>query len=202
MIKRAFLLTVAGWWLASNSPLLAATPAPPPHYRLAVWPQNLPTPDFALLDATGVRRSIRDYRGRILLIFFGFVQCPDACPIELLKLSQVMKQIGPLSDQVQLVFITLDPKNDTAAALKQYLGNFDSRFMGLTGTVAEVDDAAKRFSVNYAPIARGAGYTIDHSTATFVLDAAGTLRLVGGKESKVGDFVHDLRLLAAAPAAP
>lgn len=192
-------------WLLILSSLLAqgtlgATPVGP--YRLAVWPKNLPTPDFSLRDGSGAHRSVQNYRGQILLVFFGFVQCPDACPIELLKLSQVMKQLGAASDRIRVVFITLDPKHDTAADLKNYLANFDSRFVGLTGTVAQVDETAKRFAVNYAPVARGAGYTIDHSTATFVLDAAGKLRLVGGKESTVQDFVHDLKLLSSQMAAP
>jgi cytochrome oxidase Cu insertion factor (SCO1/SenC/PrrC family) len=130
---RAGLLCLVTWMFAASTPV-AATPPP---YRLAVWPSNLPTPDFALRDDTGAHRSVRDYRGKILLVFFGFVQCPDACPIELLKLSQAMKQLGPLSDRVRLVFITLDPKHDTAAELKKYLANFDPRFAGLTGTVAE-----------------------------------------------------------------
>ncbi len=181
------------WLFSAGSPATAGMP----HYRLAVWPNNLPTPDFALRDETGARRSIHDYRGHILLVFFGFVQCPDACPIELLKLAQVMKQLGPLGDRVRLVFITLDPKRDTPADLKRYLANFDPRFIGLTGSVADVDAAAKRFAVNYAPIAKDAGYTIDHSTATFVLDAGGALRLVGGKESTSDDFVHDLKLLTS-----
>jgi protein SCO1 len=198
IVPRACLLSLLTWLFAASTP--AAAPAA--HYRLAVWPNNLPTPDFALRDGTGAHRSVRDYRGQILLVFFGFVQCPDACPIELLKLSQVMQQLGPLSDRVRLVFITLDPKHDTPAGLKQYLANFDSRFIGLTGTVAQVDDAAKQFAVNYAPIARGAGYTIDHSTATFVLDPRGTLRLVGGKESTIEDFVHDLKSLSSESAAP
>lgn len=168
-----------------------------PQFRLAVWPKHVRTPDFALVDQTGVHRSLGDYRGGVVLVFFGFVQCPDACPIELLKLSHVMQQLGPARDQVRLLFITLDPEHDTPEELKKYLANFDPRFIGLTGTVAQVDQAAKQFAVNYAPIARGAGYTIDHSTATFVLDARGKLRLVGGKESTIEDFVHDLKLLTS-----
>lgn len=190
---RAACACLVVWLFSAGSPAAAVAP----HYRLAVWPNNLPTPDFALRDETGAHRSIQNYRGQILLVFFGFVQCPDACPIELLKLSQVMKQLGPLGDRVRLLFITLDPKHDTPAQLKTYLANFDPRFIGLTGSVAEVDAAAKRFAVNYAPIAKGAGYTIDHSTATFVLDSGGALRLVGGKESTTEDFVHDLRILAS-----
>ena len=115
------------WLFSAGSPAAAVMP----HYRLAVWPSNLPTPDFALRDETGAHRSVHDYRGHILLVFFGFVQCPDACPIELLKLAQVMKQLGPLGDRVRLVFITLDPKHDTPAELKTYLANFDPRFVGL-----------------------------------------------------------------------
>ena len=193
----------------SNAPLIAlwmtvcaagawAGPSlqPPVEYRLAVWPQRVNSPEFRLVDFDGRPRTLADYRGRVVVIFFGFVRCPDACPAELFKLAQVMKQLGQLSDRVQVLFITLDPARDTPTLLKDYVTAFDPRFIGLTGNTAQINQAASSFSVQYARVAVGTDYTIDHSTQTFVLDASGHLRLIGAIDTSVGDFAHDLTALA------
>lgn len=182
-----------------NAPPATAVPATPSDFRLAVWPQRTAAPVLRLLDLDGRLRGLADYRGRVLVIFFGFVRCPDACPAELFKLALAMKRLGPLGERVQVLFVTLDPERDTPQALRSYLTAFDPRFMGLTGDAADIDRAAMSFYVEYARVGRGADYTIDHSTSTFVLDARGRLRLVGTLETSVEDWVHDLRLLAAEP---
>jgi len=179
---------------------LAASAAQP--NRLAAWPQGARPPAFNLVDADGVSRTLSDYRGQIVVIFFGFLHCPDACPAELLKLALVMKQLGPVAAHVQVLFITLDPQRDTPALLKRYVAAFDSRFIGLTGTTAQVDQAASSFNVQYARVPSESDYTIDHSTATFVLDGSGRLRLIGAITSPVADFVHDITALATGPRDP
>lgn len=148
------------------------------------------------MDFEGRPRVLADYRGRIVVVFFGFVRCPDACPAELFKLALVMKKLGPSAKRVQVLFITLDPERDTPSVLKDYVGAFDPRFVGLTGTPAQIDRAAASFFVQYARVAVGSDYTIDHSTATFVLDGSGRLRLVGALNSSVDDFTHDVIALA------
>jgi protein SCO1 len=175
----------------------AAVPSTPADFRLAPWPQHAAAPRLRLLDFDGRPRQLADYRGRVLVIFFGFVRCPDACPAELFKLALAMKRLGPLSEHVQVLFVTLDPERDTPQVLKGYLTAFDPRFVGLTGTTADIDRAATSFYVEYARVGRGADYSIDHSTSTFVLDARGRLRLVGTLETSVEDWVHDLGLVAA-----
>jgi protein SCO1 len=165
--------------------------------RLAVWPQGAGSPTFDLVDTEGIPRTLRDYRGHIVLVFFGFLQCPDACPAGLFKLALVMKQLGQVAAQVQVLFVTLDPERDTPPSLKGYVSAFDPRFIGLTGTPAQVDQAATGFNVQYARVPSGADYTIDHSTGIFVFDGAGQLRLVGATSSPVADFVHDITALAA-----
>lgn len=176
----------------------AAPPVPPSQpNRLAVWPQAAGSPAFELVDADGVPRTLSDYRGHVVVVFFGFLRCPDVCPTDLLKLALVMKQLGRVAAHVQVLFITLDPERDTPALLKSYVSAFDPRFVGLTGTTAQVDQAASSFNVHYARVALGDDYTIDHSTATFVLDVAGRLRLIGAADSPVADFVHDITALAA-----
>jgi protein SCO1/2 len=166
-------------------------------YRLAAWPPRAASPDFNLVDFDGRPRTLADYRGRVLVIFFGFVHCPDACPAELFKLGLVMNQLGPAARHIQVLFVTLDPQRDTRALLKSYVTAFDPRFIGLSGTVTQIDRAASSFHVEYARVGVGADYTIDHSTSTFVLDATGRLRLVGATNTSIGDFTHDLAALAA-----
>jgi protein SCO1 len=176
----------------------AAPPVPPLQpSRLAVWPQGGGSPAFKLVDTEGVPRTLSDYRGQVVVIYFGFLHCPDACPAELFKLALVMKQLGQVAAQVQVLFITLDPERDKPASLKSYVSAFDPRFIGLTGTTAQVDQAASGFNVQYARVPLGDDYTIDHSNAIFVLDAAGRLRLIGAANSPVADFVHDVTALAA-----
>ena len=176
----------------------AALPEPPSQAtRLAVWPQGVPSPRFRLVDTEGVPRTLSDYRGRIVVILFGFLHCPEVCPAELLKVAQVMRQLGPLAARVQVLFITLDPERDTPALLKSYVSGFDRRFAALTGTTAQVDEAASSFSVQYAHVPLDNSHTIDHSTATYLLDGEGHLRLIGAADSPVADFVHDIGVLAS-----
>ena len=182
--------------LASVSWAAPPVPALQPN-RLAVWPQGASSPAFKLVDTEGVPRTLSDYRGHVVVIFFGFLHCPDVCPAELFKLALVMKQLRQVAEHVQVLFITLDPERDTPASLKSYVSAFDPRFTGLTGTTAQVDQAASGFNVQYARVPLGDDYTIDHSNAVFVLDGAGRLRLIGAANSPVADFVHDITALAA-----
>jgi protein SCO1/2 len=182
---------------SSVPPPTAMPPAASLPYRLAAWPRRAQSPDFKLVDAGGRARTLADYRGRVVVLFFGFVHCPDVCPAELFKLSAVMKQLGPLADRVQVLFVTLDPARDTRKLLNGYVKAFDARFVGLTGTVPQVDAAANHFFVEYAKVGTGADYTLDHSTSTFLLDASGRLRLVGAMNTSIDNYVHDLTALAS-----
>jgi len=183
----------------------AAMPAVPPEpgsgaaFRLTPWPSRAATPDFALLDTDGRARTLADYRGKVVVLFFGFARCPDVCPAELFKLALVMKQLGPAAAQVQVLFVTLDPERDTRAVLQRYVTAFDHRFAGLTGSAAAIDRAAANFYVVYARVPTGTDYTIDHSASTFVIDRSGRLRLVAPPTAAVADYAHDLALLVAEP---
>jgi protein SCO1 len=183
------VIVAAGWSLIHMTPSSAG-------FRLSVSPERLSSPDFRLTDFNGRARSLADYRGRIVVIFFGFIHCADACPAELFKLGQVMKRLGPESDRVQVLLISLDPERDTPDLLKKYVTAFDPRFIGLTGTAQQLASAAKTFYVVYvtAPTSNDY-YAIDHSTSTYVIDAQGRRRLIGSMSTSVDDFVHDLKLL-------
>ena len=175
--------------------ILASAAWAQPH-SLAVWPQGTASPTFNLVDTEGAPRTLHDYHGKVVVIFFGFLHCPDACPAGLFKLAQVMKQLGPAAAHVQVLFITLDPERDTPASLKSYVSAFDPRFIGLTGTSTQVDQAASAFNVQYARVPLANDYTIDHSSAIYVFDDTGHLRLVGAEKSPIADLVHDISALA------
>jgi protein SCO1/2 len=188
MIKKTFLCTL----LAACAFVSAAWGA---EFRMAAWPQNGASPDLQLPDVKGVTRTLPDYRGKAVVVFFGFLHCPDACPTELYKLSLVMKRLGRDADGVQVLFITLDPQRDDPALLNDYVSGFDERFLGLTGSAAQINRAAADFHVDYARVPTANDYTIDHSTSTFVFDKQGKLRLVGTMKTSAADFAHDLQKL-------
>jgi protein SCO1/2 len=165
-------------------------------FRLTEWPSAARKPSFHLIDANHERRSLADYRGRVAIVFFGFTQCPDVCPSELLKLALVVKRLS-LASPVQVLFISLDPERDTPELVKAYVAAFDPRFVGLTGSTADINDAASSFSIQFAKVPQGGDYTINHSTGAYILDKTGRLRLVGTLETSVDDLVHDLTILAS-----
>lgn len=168
----------------------------PSEFRLDALPPGPSSSDFRLVDFDGHPRSLADYRGQVVVIFFGYVHCPDACPAELFKLAQVMKRLGPATARVRVLLITLDPQRDTPQLLKNYVTAFDPRFVGLSGTPAQIDQAAASFYVAYAKAPIDGDYgAIDHSTATYVLDPQGRRRLIGSMSTSIDDFAHDIEIL-------
>ena len=153
--------------------------------------------DFALTDHTGKPRKLADFKGKVVLMFFGYTQCPDVCPTTLSEMAQVMQQLGPQADQVQVLFVTLDPERDTQELLQQYVPGFDQRFVGLRGTPEQVAAAAKEFKVIYnkVPGKTADSYTIEHTAATFVFDKNGKIRLYVRDKQDPAAIVHDLKLL-------
>lgn len=151
---------------------------------------------FVLTDQTGRAITERSFRGRPMVVFFGFTHCPDICPTTLGEFAAYMEALGPDANRLHWVFITVDPERDTPAHLTAYLEAFDPRIVALTGTEAQVADAARAFRVAYArvPLASG-GYTMDHTATTFLLDARG--RFAGTIDFKEPDAVavEKLRLL-------
>lgn len=151
---------------------------------------------FALTDPTGKVRTLADFRGKVVIVFFGFTHCPDVCPTTLVELKQVMQKLGPDADKVQVIFITLDPERDTAKVLAQYVPAFDPRFLGLYGDAATTLKTAKDFKVFYEKRAGSApdNYSIDHSAASFAFDPAGRLRLYV-KHDQIAGLADDVRTL-------
>jgi protein SCO1/2 len=135
--------------------------------------------DFELTDHNGKRRSLVDYRGKVVALFFGFAQCPDICPTTLSDLARVKQQLGADSDKLQVLFVTLDPPRDTQEILASFVPAFDPSFIGLRGTQDEIDKVTKDFKVfaQKVPGKDGGVYTIDHTAAIYVYDPQGRLRL-------------------------
>lgn len=135
--------------------------------------------DFTLSDARGKRRALAEFRGKVVVLYFGFVTCPDVCPTDLLAIGAAVKSLGAAGDGVQPLFVTLDPARDTRGILREYVANFHPRFVALTGTEAEVRAVASAYKVFFEKVALAgeAGYTIDHAAFVYLIDREG--RYVG-----------------------
>lgn len=137
---------------------------------------------FSLIDHNGRRVSDATYRGKQLLVFFGFTHCPDVCPTTMAKAAEILNELGPLAGKLQVLFVSVDSRRDTPEVLKEYLANFDERLVGLTGSAAQVAAAAKTFGVHYEEHLTGfednegaPDYAFDHSNAVYRVDATGAL---------------------------
>jgi protein SCO1/2 len=153
--------------------------------------------DFALESAAGGRRTLADFRGKVVVVFFGFTQCPDVCPTTLSDLAEVKKRLGPDGARLQAVFITVDPERDTPALLSQYVPGFDPSFIGLYGTPEQTAATAREFKVFYqkVPGKTPTSYTIDHTAGSYVFDKEGRVRLFIRHGAPIDDIVADLRQL-------
>jgi protein SCO1 len=152
---------------------------------------------FTLLDHNGKTRTLADFKGKVVLVFFGYTQCPDVCPTTLAEMAAVMKELGPQADKVQVLFITLDPERDTRELLASYVPVFDQRFLGLYGTPEETVKVAKEFKVFYkkVPGSEPGSYSIDHTAASYVFDRDGKLRLFVRHGQGAAPLVHDIKQL-------
>lgn len=157
---------------------------------------------FDLTDFNGKRRTLADFRGKLVLLFFGYTNCPDMCPTTMAKLAQVMQLAGPDAERMQGLFITVDPKRDTAKVLSQYVPAFYPAFLGLRGNEQETAGAAKEFKVYFQAQKPGDSgyYTVDHSGPVFVFDRRGRLRLFVRHEMGAEAILRDLRVLLKEPA--
>ncbi len=152
---------------------------------------------FKLTDHHGEVRQLSDYQGKVVALFFGFTHCPDICPTTMADLAAAMKLMGGNSDEVQVLFVTVDPERDTPEVLAQFVPSFDSRFVGLTGTVEEIDQVAKAFKIFYARQQEPGqtGYSFDHSAGVYVYDKQGKIRIYLKYGQKPVEIAHDLSRL-------
>ncbi len=154
--------------------------------------------DFSLVDPDGKVRTLADFKGKVVVMFFGYTQCPDICPTTLTEMQQAMALLGPQSDKVQVLFVTVDPQRDTAEILKQYVPAFDSRFLGLRpADEASLDKVTKDFKIYYkkVPGLSTDSYTMDHTAGSYVFDPDGRLRLYIKHAQGPETLAHDLKEL-------
>ena len=141
---------------------------------VVMWSREPIGGPFALIDQNGARRTDADFRGKFMLVYFGFTYCPDVCPTDLQQIGLAVDRLGPDGDAVQPIFITVDPERDTSEHLKDYVAMFHSRFIGLTGDAAAIHEAARAYRAYYAKVALPkSDYTVDHSAFIYLIGRKG-----------------------------
>ena len=153
--------------------------------------------DFSLTDHNGQRRSIKDFQGKVVIVFFGFTQCPDVCPTSMQELAQVKQELGADGDRLQGIFISVDPERDTLEMLKAYMANFDPGFLALRPTPEELPALTKNFKIYYKKVdgTTPTSYTMDHSAGSYVYDPQGRLRIYHRYGSGAEALTQDVRTL-------
>jgi protein SCO1/2 len=155
--------------------------------------------ELNLPDADGKARTLADFKGKVVVVFFGYTQCPDVCPTTMLELSAVKKALGADGARVQGIFVTVDPERDTPELLRAYVDNFGSDFVALRGTLAQTQATARQFKVFYAKVpGKTAGsYSMDHTAGSYLFDARGRVRLFTRYGTGPEPLQHDLKMLLA-----
>jgi protein SCO1/2 len=155
--------------------------------------------DFQLIDHNGKPRTIADFKGKVVAIFFGYTRCPDACPTTMGELALVMKELGTDAERLQVLFITVDPERDTPEVLSRYVPAFHPSFLGLYGDAEATARTAKEFRIVYQkqPLKDG-GYSVDHSAGSYLYDTSGRVRLFAQYGQGAQPLLHDIRLLLQA----
>jgi protein SCO1 len=148
-----------------------------------------------LTDHTGKPRRLEDFRGKAVVLFFGFTHCPDVCPTTLADIAQAVKQLGPDAERVQVLMVSVDPERDTQDSLAKYVTAFDPRFLGLRGDLAATKKVAGEFKIYFEKRKQGDSYTVDHSAQSYVIDPQGRLRLLVRHDRIAADLPADLRAL-------
>lgn len=151
--------------------------------------------DFALQDPDGKTRTLADFRGKYVLLFFGFTHCPDVCPTALTRAKEMRKLLGADAAKVQVIFVTVDPERDTPGLMREYTAAFDPTFLGLRADAEGTKRAASEFKVYYEKVPTGSSYTVNHGAMTYVFDAQGRLRLGLKHTQSAEEFAADLRTL-------
>jgi protein SCO1/2 len=152
---------------------------------------------FELTDPFGKERRLTDFAGKVVVVFFGYTQCPDVCPTSMVELAQVKRNLGPDGEKLQAIFITVDPERDSPEVLKAYMQNFDATFLALYTTPEKLTALTKDFKVYFKKVdgKTASSYTIDHSAGSYVYDTQGRLRLFARHASGVDALTADIALL-------
>lgn len=150
-----------------------------------------------LTDHNGKVRTLADFKGKVVAMFFGYTHCPDVCPTTMMDLKQTMKLLGDKAEEVQVLFVTVDPERDTKEVLAQFVPTFDKRFLGLTGSVNEIKATKAMFKIFASKVHNDghSGYTIDHSAGMYIYDKANKIRLYVPYGQKPAEIASDIQQL-------
>jgi protein SCO1/2 len=197
-VTNAVIRKLAMLMLLGATVVYAETVKAPGELKAGVLTPVMAAPEIRLQGTDGKPLNLQRFRGKVVLLAFGFSNCGEVCPITLATLAGARKKLGAPATDVQVVYVTVDPERDDAATMKKYLANFDPTFIGGVGTRAEIDAAQKSFGISSTKIPGSNGsYQIGHSSSIYMIDRAGGLRAVMPYGHPSDDFVHDLKLLLA-----
>jgi protein SCO1 len=172
-----------------------AEPASSPPLKAGVFSPARLAPDFSLQGSNGAAAKLSDYRGKVVLLGFGFSSCPEVCPTTLATLAQAHRKLGAAGRDLQVIYVTVDPERDSTQRLKQYLDTFDPTFLGATGSPAALAAVRQQYGVQAQRKPLGNTYVMAHSSSTYLIDRAGRLRALMPYGHSPADYVHDLSLL-------
>ncbi|SDZ60112.1 protein SCO1/2 [Variovorax sp. YR266] len=189
---RRFLLLSAGS-LAALTTLAACDKVLPASFNGVDITGARYAQDFRLTDTDGHERTLADFKGKAVMMFFGFTQCPDVCPTALVRAAEIKRLLGADGERLQVIFVTVDPERDLPVVLKAYTQAFDPSFIGLYGDMQRTGETAKDFKVFYKKVPTGSSYTMDHSAFSYVFDPKGKIRLVLRHEQSAEECAQDLR---------
>ncbi|HWU77145.1 MAG TPA: SCO family protein [Rhodanobacter sp.] len=188
----ALLLLLVASLLLSSCHRTAPLP-----FKLTNITGHMPALEFTLTNDEGKTVSAADYRGKVVLLYFGYTHCPDVCPLTMAHLHVVMQRLGKLADGARILFVSVDPTRDTPAVLHAYVNAFDSHATGLTGKPGTIEALVKRYRSAFTrePASKDGSYEVSHSSAIYVFDRDGKPRVLYTPADAQDDLVHDLRLL-------
>jgi protein SCO1 len=152
-------------------------------------------PDFSVRGSDGTALTLNRYRGKVVVLGFGYTSCPNVCPVTLAVLAQAHRKLGPLGSQVQVIYLTVDPERDNAERLKQYLAAFDPTFVGGTGSAAQMAAVRSSYGVTAEKHGSGSDYAVAHSSFVYLITRDGKLRALMPFGHKADDYVHDISML-------
>ena len=189
----AAILAVA---VASVATVSSANPAAAPAaFKAGVFDPPREAPDFTLEGSNGHALELSRFRGKVVLLAFGYSSCPGVCPVTLATFASARRKLGAAAADVQVVYVTVDPERDNAGRLKQFLTGFDSSFIGGTGTDAQLAAVRKVYGISATKIPAGDSYLFSHSSFTYEIDRSGRIRALMPYGHSADDFVNDLKIL-------
>jgi len=183
--------------MASVAAAPPASAGAAPTLKAGVFEPPRTAPEFSLRGSDGAELTLSRYRGKVVLMSFGYTHCAAVCPVTLATLAEARKSLGLAADAVQVIFVTVDPERDDVARMKTYMAAFDASFVGATGTPEALAAMRRSYGVTARKQGTSDGYVMDHSSSIYLIDRTGKLRAQMPYGHSAGDFVHDVKLLLA-----